>query len=48
MHWNRSEQTIAALVQTCLDAHGQNCQAWEHPIDPLVARAGFPQEGAKD
>lgn len=28
----------AALVQTCLAAHGHNCQAWDHPIDPLVAR----------
>lgn len=35
---DQDKQTIAALVQKCLDAHGQNCQAWEHQIDTLVAK----------
>ncbi len=38
MHWKLHKQSKAALVQTCLAAHGQNCQAWEHQIDTLVAR----------
>jgi len=35
---DQDKQTIASLVQKCLDAHGQNCQAWEHQIDTLVTR----------
>lgn len=23
-------------------AHGQNCQAWDHPIDPLVGAPVWP------
>lgn len=38
-----NKQTIAALVQKCLAAQGQNCHQWEHPIDALAAHLyGLP------
>ncbi len=37
---------LAALVQKCLDAHGQNCEKWESEIDAIVARLyGLPADG---
>lgn len=42
MYSKQHKQTIAARVQTCLDAQGHNCQAWEHPIDPLVGAPVWP------
>ncbi len=52
MYWKHLKLTIAALVEKCLAAHGQNCQAWETKINTLVGApvrlAGFPQQSVKE